>query len=336
MREFKNILVTGGAGFIGSNFILNFLKKNKNTNIINIDNLTYAANLGNLKAIENAANYKFIECDISDFNKISSIFTEEKIDCVVNFAAESHVDRSIDNPNIFLKTNVIGTANLLNASLLVFENNKEFLFHHISTDEVYGSLSFEDKPFKETNQYLPNSPYSASKASSDHLVRAWNHTYGLPTTLSNCSNNYGPFQHPEKLIPFVIKQIITDKPITLYGDGLNIRDWLYVEDHCRAIQKIIFNGEIGSVYNIGGINEKSNVDLVHTICDEVDKLLSKKTSSKELITFIKDRPGHDRRYAIDNSKIQEELNWQPKETFNSGIIKTVSWYLKNQDWLLEK
>ncbi len=338
--KYKNILVTGGSGFIGSNFIHNILKT-ENVKIFNIDKLTYAGNNSNHQHLENNNNYSFIKGDVTDKRLINNILKEKSINCVVHFAAESHVDRSIDNPEEFLNTNIYGTYNLLNCSLEHYKSTKEFVFIHISTDEVYGTLLDDESPFIETNQYLPNSPYSASKAASDMLVRAWHHTYGLPTITTNCSNNYGPYQFIEKLIPLTIYNAINYKPITIYGDGSNIRDWLYVDDHCDAIKTIINKGSFGEVYNIGGNNEFKNIDIVNKICEILDykSPITNKNNSiklksyKELITFIPDRPGHDYRYSIDSSKIINSLNWKPAYSFNTGIEKTVSWYLENQDWI---
>ncbi|MBK69645.1 MAG: dTDP-glucose 4,6-dehydratase [Legionellales bacterium] len=326
------ILVTGGCGFIGSNFILDQLN-NKNNEIINVDKLTYAGNIDNLKSINSSKNYKFIDEDICNLNKINQILMEFNPDCIVHFAAESHVDRSIDNPLTFIQTNVLGTANLLISSQKLLHNNKNFKFLHISTDEVYGSLG-SDGLFKEDTSYQPSSPYSASKAGSDHLVRAWGNTYGLPVLITNCSNNYGPYQFPEKLIPLMIANCIDEKPLPVYGEGSNVRDWLYVGDHCNAIYSVLTNGKIGETYNIGGNNEIKNIDIVNKICMILDNLKPRKNSLtySELITFVKDRPGHDFRYAIDSSKIQSELDWEPIESFESGIYKTIKWYLDNESW----
>ena len=326
------ILVTGGCGFIGSNFILDQLN-NENNEIINVDKLTYAGNIDNLKSINSSKNYKFIDEDICNLNKINQILMEFNPDCIVHFAAESHVDRSIDNPLTFIQTNVLGTANLLISSQKLLHNNKNFKFLHISTDEVYGSLG-SDGLFKEDTSYQPSSPYSASKAGSDHLVRAWGNTYGLPVLITNCSNNYGPYQFPEKLIPLMIANCIDEKPLPVYGEGSNVRDWLYVGDHCNAIYSVLTNGKIGETYNIGGNNEIKNIDIVNKICMILDNLKPRKNSLtySELITFVKDRPGHDFRYAIDSSKIQSELDWEPIESFESGIYKTIKWYLDNETW----
>ncbi|AYO29929.1 dTDP-glucose 4,6-dehydratase [Biomaibacter acetigenes] len=314
------ILVTGGAGFIGSNFIRYMLKQHKDYKIINLDKLTYAGNLENLKDVEDNPNYIFINGDITDKNLVESLFFSYDIDYVINFAAESHVDRSIEDPQIFLKTNVIGTQVLLDASKKV--NVKKFL--QVSTDEVYGSLG-PTGYFTEQSPLSPNSPYSASKASADLLVKAYAHTYGLPVNITRCSNNYGPHQFPEKLIPLMIINAMNDKDLPVYGDGLNIRDWIYVEDHCRAIDMVIHHGTVGEIYNIGGNNEKTNIDIVKYILKEIGK-------PESLIKYVKDRPGHDRRYAIDSTKIQEELGWKPLYGFEEGMKKTIKWYLDNKGW----
>jgi len=337
----NRIIVTGGAGFIGANYIHHLFE---NTNfkgyVLNIDKLTYAGNLESLKDIQDKypSRYFFEKVDIADVDKIASIFEQFQPDTIVNFAAESHVDRSIDSPMEFINTNIVGTAVLLENALRYWqkldkETQKKFRFHHISTDEVFGSLG-EEGLFTENTPYDPSSPYSASKASSDHLVRAWHRTYGLPVTISNCSNNYGPYQFPEKLIPLMILNCLEYKPLPVYGQGLNVRDWLYVKDHCEAINCIIQNGTPGQTYNIGGHNEMRNIDIVNLICELLDELhpSTNLKSYKELITYVTDRPGHDLRYAIDSTKIQKELGWTPKETFNTGIRKTVIWYLENQDW----
>jgi len=339
------ILVTGGAGFIGSNFTNYWLKNHTKDNVIVLDALTYAGSLKNLEESQGNKQLTFIKGDICDFELVKKILTKYDIDIIVHFAAESHVDRSITGPDEFIRSNITGTHNLLKVSLEVWEKGKihEKLFHHISTDEVYGSLKPNEPPFKETNQYKPNSPYSASKAASDHLVRSYNKTYNLPVTVSNCSNNYGPYQFPEKLIPLMITNILNGISLPVYGDGLNIRDWLYVEDHCRAIDLIIQNGRRGEFYNVGGCNEWRNVDIVKLICSIIDTIfehnknlhlifpnspMSKEKKSESLINYVKDRPGHDRRYAIDNSKIKSELGFNPIETFQTGIEKTVNWYIK--------
>ena len=332
------ILVTGGCGFIGSNFILNwFLKSDEK--IINLDLLTYAGNSLNLESLKNNDNYQLIRGNITNNSIYKEIFKNQEITSIINFAAESHVDRSILGPEEFINTNIIGTFRLLDNVKKYWDNldgikKKNFRFLHVSTDEVYGSLNDDDPPFTENNRYEPNSPYSASKASSDHLVRAYNATYGLPTLTTNCSNNYGPFQFPEKLIPLIIKNALEGTSLPIYGDGKQIRDWLYVSDHCEAIIAVLKNGIPSSVYNIGGLNEKKNIEIVHLICSILDeKIPIKDRLYSDLITYVKDRPGHDRRYAINNSKIKNEIGWYPKETFQSGIDKTVNWYLDNQEWV---
>ena len=337
----RSILITGGAGFIGSHLIRLFVKKYPQYKIVNLDKLTYAGNLVNLKDVENAPNYQFIKGDIVDTPFINSLFKEYRFDSVIHLAAESHVDRSIANPMEFVQTNIIGTVNLLNAAKNIW-NNKEIsnlksqisnLFYHISTDEVYGSLD-EGGYFTEQTPYDPRSPYSASKASSDHFARAYFHTYKLPIVISNCSNNYGSHQFPEKLIPLSINNIKNNNPIPVYGKGENIRDWLWVEDHARAIDVIFHKGKTGDTYNIGGNNEWTNIDLIHLLCEIMDEKLNRKPgTSARLITFVKDRAGHDLRYAIDSSKLQKELGWTPSVNFKQGLEKTVDWYLKNIDWL---
>lgn len=330
----KKILITGGAGFIGSHVARLFVNRYPNYEIFNLDSLTYAGNLENLRDIEKASNYTFIKGDITDKDFIDALFEKEQFEGVLHLAAESHVDRSITNPMEFINTNVIGTVNLLNACRKIWEDNYENkLFYHISTDEVYGSLS-ENDFFLETTSYDPQSPYSASKASSDHLVRAWNNTYGLPIVITNCSNNYGPNQFPEKLIPLFINNIRNNNPLPVYGKGENVRDWLFVEDHARAIDLVFHNGNIGETYNIGGFNEWKNIDLIKIICAVMDRKLGReKGSSEKLITYVKDRAGHDHRYAIDASKIMNELGWKPSLQFEEGIEKTIDWYIDNQDWL---
>ena len=330
------ILVTGGAGFIGSNFILNHIN---NHEILNYDKLTYAGNLDNLIAISNDANYSFIQGDIKDNNKITEILNTFQPEAIINFAAESHVDRSIDTPKFFIETNILGTFELLNSSLKYYQKldkkiKEKFRFLHISTDEVYGSLDDKGK-FKETTAYNPSSPYSASKASSDHLVKSWFYTFGLPVLITNCSNNYGPFQFPEKLIPLMITNCLENKKLPIYGDGQNIRDWIYVDDHCRGIYQVLENGRIGETYNIGGSQEVSNIKIVEKICEIMDKMnpLEGMDTYKELITFVKDRPGHDFRYAIDSTKVEKELNFYPSENINTGLTKTITWYLDNLEWI---
>lgn len=330
----KKILITGGAGFIGSHVVRRFVTRYPDVHIYNLDALTYAGNLENIKDIENASNYTFIKGDITDAPFIDSLFTEERFDGVVHLAAESHVDRSITDPLAFVKTNVIGTINLLNAFKGVWMDNWDGKrFYHISTDEVYGSLGTEGL-FTETTAYDPNSPYSASKASSDHFVRAYGETYGLPYVITNCSNNYGPNHFPEKLIPLFINNIIEGKPLPVYGDGKYTRDWLFVEDHAVAIDLVFNEGTNHETYNIGGFNEWQNIDLVKLLCRLMDaKLGREQGTSQRLITYIKDRPGHDRRYAIDASKINSELGWKPSVTFEQGLEKTIDWYLANEEWL---
>jgi dTDP-glucose 4,6-dehydratase len=330
----KTILITGGAGFIGSHVVRRFVKKYPHYQIINLDKLTYAGNLANLKDIENESNYKFVKADIVDAETMNTIFQKYPIDGVIHLAAESHVDRSISNPMEFIFTNIVGTINLLNAARLSWkEDSKDKRFYHISTDEVYGSLG-ETGYFFETTAYDPRSPYSASKASSDHLVRAYFHTYRLPIVISNCSNNYGSFQFPEKLIPLSINNIKNNKPIPIYGKGENIRDWLFVEDHASAIDLIFHNGKFGETYNIGGNNEWTNIGLIHELCKIMDRKLNRPIgTSARLITFVKDRAGHDLRYAIDSSKLQRELGWKPSLQFDEGLEKTVDWYLANEEWM---
>ena len=329
----KNILITGGAGFIGSHAVRLFVNKYPVYNIFNLDELTYAGNLENLKDVEGKSNYKFIKGDITDAEFIDKIFAEYNFDSVIHLAAESHVDRSIMDPSAFVKTNVLGTINLLNAARKYWKDFNGKLFYHISTDEVYGSLG-ADGYFTEQTPYDPRSPYSASKASSDHLVRAFFHTYGMPVVISNCSNNYGPFQFPEKLIPLIIHNIKNEKPLPVYGKGENIRDWLWVEDHVSAMDVIFHKGVRGETYNIGGSNEWKNIDIVEKLCDVTDAILGRENgSSRKLITFVKDRAGHDARYAIDSSKLQKNLGWKPAMDFSTGLAKTVNWYLENEEWL---
>lgn len=332
----QNILVTGGAGFIGSNFISYYLSKYNDINIINLDSLTYAGSLNNCKNFQENPRYRFIKGDIRDKDLLLKIFNENEISGVFHFAAESHVDNSINNPAIFIETNIIGTFNLLSVAFnnwmtgpnSVKENHTKSRFHHVSTDEVYGSLG-DTGLFSEKTPYAPNSPYSASKASSDMLVRSFVETYGMNCTISNCSNNYGPFQHVEKLIPTIINSAINGKTIPIYGDGMNVRDWLYVEDHCKGIDLVYNLGLMGETYNIGGKNEKTNLEIVESICTILDEILPKNAPHNKLIEFVKDRPGHDRRYAIDASKIEKSLGWRADNKFNKGIKKTIDWYIKN-------
>ena len=328
-----NILVTGGAGFIGSNFLNLMVRRLPENHFINLDKLTYAANLLNLKSIENAHNYSFVRADIADYSSIDKVFEQYKPEMIVHFAAESHVDRSILGPSAFIQTNINGTFNLLEACRKHWKNKGDHLFLHVSTDEVYGSLG-ETGLFTEETAYNPSSPYSASKASSDHLVRAYHRTYGLPALITNCSNNYGPYQFPEKLIPLMILNALEGKTLPVYGTGENIRDWLYVEDHCEALWMVIEQGVPGETYNIGGNNEQKNIDVVQEICQALAVGTGKALADyTDLITFVPDRPGHDKRYAIDTSKIQKELGWSPKETFKTGLQKTIQWYLENEDWI---
>ena len=334
------ILVTGGAGFIGSAVVRHIIA-NTQDSVVNVDKLTYAGNLESLESVENNPRYAFEYVDICDGKALARVFEQHQPDAVMHLAAESHVDRSIDGPAAFIETNIVGTYTLLEAAraywnTLSDEKKPAFRFHHISTDEVYGDLEGTDDLFTETTSYAPSSPYSASKASSDHLVRAWLRTYGLPTIVTNCSNNYGPFHFPEKLIPLMILNALDGKPLPVYGNGQQIRDWLFVEDHARALYKVVTEGEVGETYNIGGHNEKANIDVVRTICALLEELVPNKpadvTKYEDLITYVKDRPGHDVRYAIDAAKIGRELGWKPQETFESGIRKTVEWYLNNKKW----
>ncbi|WP_168880114.1 dTDP-glucose 4,6-dehydratase [Rhizobium sp. P28RR-XV] len=333
------ILVSGGAGFIGANFVLDWLEGHDET-VVNLDKLTYAGNLDTLKGLKGDDRHVFVHGDIGDRELVSDLLSIHRPRAILNFAAESHVDRSIHGPGDFIQTNIVGTFNLLEAVRGYWaglpEGEKQgFRFLHVSTDEVYGTLSQDDAPFNELNRYEPNSPYSASKAASDHLVRAWHHTYGLPVLTTNCSNNYGPYHFPEKLIPLVILNALSGKNLPIYGDGQQIRDWLYVRDHCSAIRRVLEAGKLGETYNVGGWNEKPNLDVVHTICAILDELRPKADGGRysDQITFVKDRPGHDRRYAIDANKLERELGWRPEETFETGIRKTITWYLENQDWV---
>ena len=338
----KAILITGGAGFIGSHVVRMFVTKYPRTKIINYDKLTYAGNLSNLKDIENRKNYVFVKGDVMDYKKVFSTMKEYGVDGVIHFAAESHVDRSIKDPFAFAKTNVIGTLTMLQAAKEFWgcslanaaQSEKKYRFYHISTDEVYGSLKFDKRLFKESDRYEPHSPYSASKASSDHFVRAYHDTFGLPVVLTNCSNNYGPYQFPEKLIPLMINNIEHNKPLPVYGKGINVRDWLYVEDHAKAIDLVFHKGKVGETYNIGGFNEWKNIDIVKLLVKIVDKHLGRpEGTSDKLITYVADRAGHDLRYAIDSSKLRKELGWKPETMFPEGIEKTVTWYLENKEWV---
>lgn len=332
--KMKKVLITGGAGFIGSHVVRLFVKNYPRYQIFNLDKLTYAGNLENLRDVEKEPNYTFIKGDIVDQGFIQDLFTKHRFDSVIHLAAESHVDRSIASPMKFIFTNIVGTVNLLNAAKFSWQDNfTGKKFYHISTDEVYGSLG-ETGYFTEETAYRPHSPYSASKASSDHLVRAYHDTFGLPVVISNCSNNYGPNQFPEKLLPLFIHNIKNDKPLPVYGQGLNVRDWLYVEDHAKAIDLILHKGKSGETYNIGGNNEWKNINLIRKLCEIMDKKLRRSTgTSEKLITYVKDRAGHDQRYAIDTTKIQRELGWSPSTDFEKGLEKTVDWYLNNQEWL---
>ncbi len=334
----RSIVITGGAGFIGSHVVRLFVNKYPEYNIINLDKLTYAGNLANLKDVESKPNYKFVRMDICDFEAFYDLMQREKIDGIIHLAAESHVDRSIKDPFTFAKTNVMGTLSLLQAAKLYWESLPEGYegkrFYHISTDEVYGALEFNDELFTEQTPYNPHSPYSAAKASSDHFVRAYHDTYGMPTIVTNCSNNYGPYQFPEKLIPLFINNIRHRKPLPVYGKGENVRDWLYVEDHARAIELIFHEGKVAETYNIGGFNEWKNIDLIKVMIKTVDRILGNpEGASLDLITYVTDRPGHDARYAIDSTKLQRELGWEPSLQFEEGIEKTVRWYLDNQAWM---
>ncbi|SDV47836.1 dTDP-glucose 4,6-dehydratase [Chitinasiproducens palmae] len=334
------LLLTGGAGFIGANFVLDWFKSNDEP-IVNVDKLTYAGNLGTLRSLQGDARHIFSRTDICDAAAVQALFEQHKPRAVVHFAAESHVDRSIHGPGAFVQTNVVGTFTMLEAARqywqgLPDDERRAFRFLHVSTDEVYGSLEPADPPFSETTPYQPNSPYSASKAGSDHLARAYFHTYGLPVLTTNCSNNYGPYQFPEKLIPLTIANALAGKPLPIYGDGSNVRDWLYVGDHCAAIREVLARGKPGEVYNVGGWNEQSNLDVVHLLCDLLQARRPKAQGSyRDQITFVTDRPGHDRRYAIDARKIERELGWRPAQTFQTGFAATVDWYLANQEWVAD-
>ena len=346
----SRLLVTGGAGFIGVNFVRAWLGRYPGHRVVVLDALTYAGNPASLEGLEDHAGFRFVQGDICDTDRVVGLLREERIDTLVHFAAESHVDRSIHGPDIFIQANVVGTHSLLKAAKQVWidENpqGRPYRFHHVSTDEVYGSLGPADPAFEENTPYAPNSPYSASKAASDHLVRAYHHTYGLQVTTSNCSNNYGPYQFPEKLIPLVMLNVLHGKPLPIYGDGLNIRDWLYVDDHCRGIELCITHGRLGEVYNIGGNNEWTNIDIVRLLCTELERAFGEDASLRgrfpdspaawgeaaSLITYVRDRPGHDRRYAINADKARRELGYEPRETFESGIRRTVRWYLENETW----
>lgn len=335
----NKIVVTGGAGFIGSNFVLNWMSKQE-AGVVTVDKLTYAGNRNNLTSLRSDPRHVLVQADICDASSIASLLREAQPKAIIHFAAESHVDRSITGPSAFIETNICGTFNLLEQSRLYWQaltpgEKEQFRFLHVSTDEVYGSLGANDPAFRETTPYAPNSPYAASKASSDHLVRAYYHTYGLSVLTTNCSNNYGPYQFPEKLIPLIILNALEGKPLPVYGDGQNVRDWLFVEDHCDAICTVLEKGRLGETYNVGGSSEKKNLEVVTTVCDIVDELSSALPSGprRNLITFVKDRPGHDRRYAIDATKLREELGWQPRERFDAGIRKTVQWYLDNLEWV---
>lgn len=333
------ILVTGGAGFIGSNFVLDWIKARKGS-LVNLDKLTYAGNPLTLSSVENDPLYTFVHGDICDASLLAELFIKHRFSAVVHFAAESHVDRSITGPDAFLETNIRGTFELLQAARKYYEGlsgaeKNSFRFLHVSTDEVFGTLAPEDPAFHEETPYAPNSPYAASKAGSDHLVRAWHHTYKLPTLMTNCSNNYGPYQFPEKLIPLMITHALAGKPLPVYGDGLQVRDWLYVGDHCSAIRTVLEKGTVGETYNIGGCNQRTNLEVVHTLCQILDELVpdSPHRPHKQLVRMVQDRPGHDRRYAIDATKVERELSWKPAESFETGFRKTVEWYLNNREWV---
>jgi dTDP-glucose 4,6-dehydratase len=337
----STILVTGGAGFIGSNFVLHWIGSGGGR-VINLDLLTYAGNLGNLRSLDGNPDHVFVRGDICDRSLVDELLSEHRPEAIIHFAAESHVDRSILGPEAFLRTNVEGTLTLLSAAKEYYDtleggDREQFRFLHVSTDEVYGTLEANDPAFRETTPFAPNSPYAASKAASDHFVRAWVHTYGFPALVTNCSNNYGPLQFPEKLLPLIINNALAGKPLPVYGDGQQVRDWLYVLDHCKAIEAVLKNGKVGETYNVGGRNQQTNLDVVNMVCDLLDELVpdSPYKPHRQLIKFVKDRPGHDRRYAIDATKIERELGWQPQETFQTGLRKTVQWYLDNKGWMEE-
>ena len=328
----SGLLITGGAGFIGGNFVRHWLREHPRDRVVVLDALTYAGNLESLDDIRDHAGFRFVHADICDRETVARVFEEEGIDRVTHFAAESHVDRSILGPAEFVRTNIEGTFTLLDVARQAWDGDRNCRFLHVSTDEVYGSLTADEPAFTETHPYRPNSPYSASKASSDHLVRAWFETYDMPVLTTNCSNNYGPFQFPEKLIPLVILNALEGKPLPVYGDGSNVRDWLHVEDHCRGIAAVLERGTPGEVYNIGGDNERSNIEIVQLLCDHLDRLRPAEQSYRELIRFVTDRPGHDFRYAIDSGKIQRELGWRPETGFDEGLASTIDWYLDHLDW----
>jgi dTDP-glucose 4,6-dehydratase len=330
----RNVLITGGAGFIGSNLVRWLLDHDDRVRVVNLDALTYAGCLPSLKDVEerHGDRYRFVHGDITDETLVANLLREQEIDTVIHLAAESHVDSSIDGPMAFIHTNVVGTATLLHAARLVWGDRQDVRFHHVSTDEVYGSLG-ETGLFHETTSYDPSSPYSASKAGSDHLARAWHRTYGMPVTITNCSNNYGPYQFPEKLIPLVTLKALAGEPLPVYGDGSNVRDWLFVDDHCSAIDAVVRRGANGRTYNVGGNSERTNLEVVHTICDLLDERRPGAAPRREQITFVKDRPGHDQRYAIDANRILEELGWEPSLDFNTGIAQTIDWYLANEEWI---
>jgi len=326
------LLITGGAGFIGGNFVRHWMREHPQDRVVVLDALTYAGNLESLDDLKDSPNFRFAHADICDRDALQALFEAEQIDRVAHFAAESHVDRSILGPAEFVRTNIEGTFNLLDVARAAWDGDRECRFLHVSTDEVYGSLSADEPAFIETHPYRPNSPYSASKASSDHLVRAWFETYDMPVLTTNCSNNYGPYQFPEKLIPLVILNALEGKPLPVYGDGSNVRDWLHVEDHCRGIAAVLERGTPGEVYNIGGDNERSNIEIVQLLCEHLDRVQPGERSYRELIRFVTDRPGHDFRYAIDSSKIQRELGWCPQIGFDTGLVQTIDWYLRHRDW----